>query len=354
LPKLVDLKLLKAKTAEKLGEWLRNFRDGIWDRIALGVARCSNIIERFHGIVRQAIRKAGVKKLHLRLEILKKVIIQRYDDYGKTWARQVETALNSLKDKNYKQRSVCNDPECHAYSEMMSIRLGLPPMSFPCAHTVRAYLKQAPVRPDLNDGDPADLTRVCTPNGEPIVETRSQVLERVRNRLCPRGGELHGEAKEAFERVERALTSPEAPREVPIETIVLEWDDEKGPTVGQEQWSTMEWYPVARHIVSGVYAMRDRVTRLPRLDKLAVAAAVFTHVAQELRDRHLPNDQAGKDAEEALMAQWTADWWHWAATDKNLPVGLAAAASLVRQPGQPDFIAEEEPIIRPAPDPHPE
>jgi hypothetical protein len=289
------------------------------------------------------------------LEVLRDVIIQRYKDYGSTWVRQVETALKSLKDKGYRQRHVCNDPECRAYSEMMSIRLGLPEMSFPCAHTVLAYLKQAPIRPNLDDGDPEDLTRVRTPNGEPIVETRSEVLERIRKRLSPDGRELRGEDKEAFERVEHALDSPEARREVPIETIVLEWDDEKGPTVvGQERWLKMEWYPVARHILTGVYAMRDRVTRLPRLDKLAVAAAIFTHVAQELGDRQLPNDQAGKDAEDALMAQWTADWWHWAATDKNLPVGGLGHTTLVRKPGQPDFIAEEDPIIRPAPDPHPE
>jgi hypothetical protein len=166
----------------------------------------------------------------------------------------------------------------------------------------------------------------------PIVETRSQVLERTRNRLAPGGGALRGDAKEAFERVERALSSPETRREVPIETIVVEWDDEKPPpVVHQTAFAEMEWYPLARHIVSGVYAMRDRVTRLPRLDKLAVAAAIFTHVAQELHGLQLPNHEAGKDAEDTWMAKWTADWWHWAATNKNLPVRGLPEARLVRK-----------------------
>jgi hypothetical protein len=350
LPQLVALKLLKQKTADKLKQWLEDFCDGMWERIVLGVARCSNIIERFHGIVRQAIREAGVRLLHLRLHVLKAVIHKRYDDADTAWIRQVQTALKSLKDKGYKQRDVCNDPECHAHSEMMCTRLGLP--SFPCAHTWQKYKIQAPDRANFKtQGDPEDLTRVRTPDGAPIVETRSQVLERVRNRLSPDGGRLSGEKKEEFERVEHALNPPEARREVQIETIVVEWNDEKGPTtLVQEEWSQMEWYPVARHIVSGVYALRDRIARLPRLDKLAVAAAIFGHVAQQLVPLQFPNDQQGRNAEDELMAQWTAEWWRWAATDKNLPVGGLVAARLVRKPEEPDFIPEEDPIIRLAPD----
>jgi hypothetical protein len=126
--------LITEKKAEKLRKFLSPpFSHGIWRRIERGISSCSNHAERFHGMVNAKIR--GIKMLVRRLEVIVRLINDRFAAYTACPRRQVGETVDVLKKLQAEQTRQCHDPECVIYRQMMCNRFGA--RTFPCRHMVQ-------------------------------------------------------------------------------------------------------------------------------------------------------------------------------------------------------------------------
>jgi hypothetical protein len=305
LPALVHEHLVDPQQAQTFGLWLRQFRDGLWDRIDAGVARCSNHAERFHGIVNAAIKEAGVKTLHARLAVLRDVIFQRHAACPEDWARQVNTALNALKKLNRPQCAECRHPDCVQYRLMLSRRLGLPDYEWPCSHTVFAHVVVAPILPRLEPDQDVNTFRDF---GAPQVVTASEILAN----LPPHDRELRCDFQKALRLLDPDETGPR-------KTIVVEWNEEAGPQGHvAERFHAVPCYVVVREIVSGVISLRADKKRLPRIDNTGSCGVIFVHFQKEFEARGFHPDQDTPDRR-LWLAAYKAKWWRFATTNRDCP-----------------------------------
>jgi hypothetical protein len=337
LPHLVDQGLLTQKTADALKKWLENFHDGIWERVDLGIARCSNHAERFHGIVNQRLRDTGVRAFPRRLDVLRQVIMERAEVYGHGGERQVETALDALKKKKGVQVTTCDEPVCVEYRKMMEKRTDVKP--FCCCHTVEGFTYDIPERPSLNV--PQDQAKVRTPDGTPIVTPKSAVLEAA-IRAVQAARRTQRKAKRAQLRALRAALRPPAKNFKARDEAVVEWDDESGPPAhASEAVSGTECYASVRNIVSGVIALRARAKRLRVPNSLEIAAVIYHHFRVRYAAQSFPVKDPGPRLK--WLARYTADWWGWAATGRNYPARERLAEEPVESRELDD---DEDQVIR--------
>jgi hypothetical protein len=125
--------------------------------------------------------------------------------------------------------------------------------------------------------------------------------------------------------------------------VVIEWNDEKGPAEHQyKSVCGMPSYASARSIVSGVLSLRAQSKKLPPLDRMRAAGAIFRH----FRDQYA--QQNFTQADDARRIQWIADysteWWAWAATGSACPLAHGLPSTVVD--AHAEQIPEEEPVIR--------
>jgi hypothetical protein len=309
--------LISFKSLVKIRDWLeadpKNFRDGLWHRIKLGIARCSNHAERFHGVVNQRIKAERVYALPRRLRILYDEIVLKSRGYGKPKHRQLIEAFNQLRLLGFRQREHCPDKECAHFCRMMNYRYGI--TWFPCPHTTWRPMGELPRLPSIiNNVDAAK-----------IASFREPKLVRM-----PRRG------KRKVPGFGTAPFKPNPPPEIrKKKKTVLVWDDEKGPDEHIGFASRIPHYHIARGILTGVFYLRKRAKRCPEFDKLAVTFLVL----DDLRERYLdafgnPTGKPPTPEESKWLAQYAIPWWKWARNNKNCPVSA-------RSPGQPPLELEQ-------------
>jgi hypothetical protein len=301
--------------------WLKNFRDGLWDRDGAGIARCSNHAERFHGIVNQAIRRAGKRALTERLDILREVILDRRSKYMGGWRDQMTRTCAALKKMKLEPRDECHDEECLEYRRMMRVRYDV--KDFPCPHTVGKY---TPIRPDFPSLDDAANERL------------------VRDRAARGVDEVDLDALDLTAEEKAQLTPKNSG--TPPPKAVIDWDDELDPAVVCDHIAEPDPDDpdalVQRDIVVGVFAMRARERDLPRIDKIAASHLIQGHFEAAYAHPTGGQHKTGK-AKMKWLAEYSVRWWGWAKTGKNCPM---PEQRLLAAPGSP---ASGEPI----PDPRP-
>jgi hypothetical protein len=337
LPHLVDNGLLTQKKADELEKWLKDFHDGIWERVALGIARCTNHAERFHGIVNRRMKDKAVRAPPRRLEVLREVIMERAAVYGSGAERQITYALAALLKKESVQVAECHDHVCDEYCKMMARRFDMD--SFPCSHTVKAFSYVLPKRKSLEVA--ADQAKVQTPNGTPIVTLKSEILDPVRRALSA-AKRPQKKAKRAQLRALCAALRPAAKDFKVKEQAVIEWVDEGGPPAhASDAVVGTECYASVRNIVSGVIALRLRAKRLRMPHKLEIAAVIYHH----FREQFAAQSFAPNDTETRLdwLAGYTAHWWDWAAHGRNYP---PRGESLTQEPEDREIDDDEDQVIR--------
>jgi hypothetical protein len=321
LASLETRKLIKPRAKQLFEDWLNDFHDGLWESVDLGIARCSNRAERFHGIVNQRIKR----------ERIKTAIVGRVGVYSTGSERQINEVLKYLRSLKRDARPVCDDPECVEYREMMSIRFGLE--DFSCSHTIHSYRVQIPERPKLETENGQNIIRRVT--GRPYLVQRADVIAATRPEEC--------------DDAVRTLTTPvsdepdneQEPDALPPSThrVVLNWDDEKGPAEHVDQTATgIPYFNVAGTIVSGVFGMRARSKRLPAIDKFGATAVIFQHYVDEIRQQQFANDQD----REKWLADYTVKWWYWASSDKDYPLAQGITVPLERLERDPEPIDDED------------
>jgi hypothetical protein len=119
------------------------FQHGLWVRSPLGVGRCSNHAERFHGVIRFAI--SLLRSLVLRLRTLCEYIQERYDNYQLNLKdascpqrrRQLWYTVNQLIARGHGNSSECTRPYCVQWRKMMGNRYEIE--NFPCEHTAKYW-----------------------------------------------------------------------------------------------------------------------------------------------------------------------------------------------------------------------
>jgi hypothetical protein len=312
---------MKQKALDRFKTWLADFTDGLWEREHLGIARCSNHAERFHGIVNQRI--AGVRALVGRLDILRQTIEDRHAEYSNGWDSQVQYAIEGLKRMKLEQRDECDDPECIAYRHMMTTRLGCD--DFPCAHLLNVITPQKPAFPDLEN-----------------TANEQLVLSRQMDQLFLQDLRLSAAQRKSLMPKDSGPPPPKA---------VIEWDDEVEIEDRTQAPNPDNDYRVAEDIVTGVFQMRRRARDLPRLDKINAAMVIHDHLMRALRlETRRYEDVPGHRGEErkfegADKRRWLADygvsWWHLARTGEKCP-----AADPPSLASGPDLIPDVGPQVR--------
>jgi hypothetical protein len=329
-----DAKALHAKeqmskhALDQFTTWLRNFRDGLWERDGAGIARCSNHAERFHGIVNQAIRRAGKRALTERLDILRQVIDDRRSKYQSGWRDQMNRTCAALRDMKLEQRDECNDAECVEYRRMMRVRYGVD--YFPCPHTVGQY---TPIRPDFPSIDNAENERL--------------VWDRA-------GGVTH-----EVDLLTLNLTAEENAQLTPKNSgtpppkAVIRWDDEIDTTCVADCVAEPEPDDpdalVARDIVVGVFELRFRERDLPRIDRINASHQILAHFeaayAQATTERHL-NARRNARAKRKWLAEYSVRWWHWAKTGEDCPMPEHVLLAEPGSRGSEELIPPVGPAVR--------
>jgi hypothetical protein len=332
LPALVDQHLCDQDHADLFREWLEKFSDGMWDRIELGIARCSNHAERFHGIVNAAIKKSGYKALHARLAVLRDVIELRHRSYGHDWSRQVETALDALKNlKNVHSCEECHDHDCEVYRLMMSRRFGFDDYDWPCRHTVKFYHVHAPNLPKLHPS--ADAARFAPFHDHPQVVLKRDVL------AAMPAGEQRDQCANVLKPHDADEVLP------PRSTVVVEWaDDDTGPRehVDGERHG-VPCYAVVREIASGVISLRANKKRLPRIDNAGSFGVIFVHFREAFRAAGFQAEE-DTDARRVWLAKYKAIWWHFAVTNRDCPA--PTGLPLLGATAVPDPVSPDGPLLR--------
>jgi ubiquitin C-terminal hydrolase len=112
-----------------------HFAHGQWLRAPLGIGRCDQHAERFHGVAKQTVKKRQVTLLSARMGVLVSCIADRYDAYQRQERRQLmETVRDLIKQNASTEPAVeCSDPECLAFQQQMCRRFHT--KTFPCRHT---------------------------------------------------------------------------------------------------------------------------------------------------------------------------------------------------------------------------
>jgi hypothetical protein len=331
LPALVDGLLIDQRHSDLFEEWLKNFNDGIWDRVEVGMARCSNHAERFHGTVNSRIKQDRVKSLSARLAVVRDTIMEEYNGFPGQWLRQAESALDVLRKRNEDQVGECDDPDCTDYRRWMCNLFGL--HDWACSHTVRDFRLGAPNIPELKLKTDKPIFDRFT---EPLCVTRSQFLASIDNAE---------ERRECQEVLHPHTDKDKAPAR---RRVVIDLEEEAAPQQHiASGYKGLPCYDNVREIATGVIIQRKTAKRLPRIDNTGTVGLIFTDFYTKFHDRGFdgtPLPDGGYDPPLALfLAKYKAAWWHYAITGLGCPVagGLPAA-----QNGAPDPIAPEGPAFR--------
>jgi hypothetical protein len=306
-------------------KWLTpgDLADGIWHRLAAGVARCSNHAERFHGVVNQAVRRAGVTSLPGRLRILQEEILRKIGAYSSTNRRSLKDALNALKRKNQDKRDTCNDPACVGYCAMMASRLGL--KSFPCAHTVHNHRCAVPELPPIDRPEDVAFFDGMAPK-EPILRFIRASVPSFQSAAFRPKAKLDKTTKKKF---------------------VVVWDDEDGPEDPVDPADDVHElvYQIGRGILTGVFYLRYRSKRSHAFDKIKVTFGLLKHFFKAYKSWKAGAGDVDELSLHTWCAEYAAGWYHWAIADKDCPAGPKFLASL-KQDAEP---VDDEPVDTSAP-----
>jgi ubiquitin C-terminal hydrolase len=312
---------LSEKSLEMFTHWLHDkndLADGLWHRVEAGIARCSNHIERFHGVINQRIKRERVYALPRRLRILYDEIMLKANAYANPKPEQrfrsLRDAVKKLKDLNRVQRNVCNDTECTHFSHMMQRRFGIP--WFPCAHTVHKEIHEIPELPPIIDDN--DLA----------------IFARFKKPIC------------VFMNMRRPVPGFGAPPFLPNQHVIAKkkkkkktvvvWDDEQGPDERIGAFAGVPHYRISRGIVTGVFYLRAR-SRHTALDKISMIFAILNDLKEQYYAIFPSSASTAPptDDQREWLAAYAVRWWQWAMTNQGYP-------AQARPPKAPTH--EEEPI----------
>jgi hypothetical protein len=300
---------ISEKSYKKFKEFLGNdadvFMDGIWHRLAEGIARCSNHAERFHGIVNGMIRR--VHRFLRRLTALKDAIIARQMAFSnkQQCRRQMRSVLNGLRSRGEQQTVVCDRPDCTNFTNMMRSRFQLP--SFPCEHTVRAW----------NEDAVPDLEAIT----ESVPKMELQVTELDPDQLDGfKRGFLTAQARKARSKKRRKRTNMKTGEDEYRNEILFEQHDKA---------DEIPKYEFVREIIQGVISIRNRKgAKLPAIDIFHRSHDIIEHfksVFQAFQASQEARSQPECVDREKEMREWlssyAADWWVWAANGGVPPSG---------------------------------
>jgi hypothetical protein len=325
--------LMAQNSLDRFTRWIQNFSDGIWLRAPKGIARCSNHAERFHGVVNHSIRTKRARRFVGRLAVLLNSIDGKHADYGNGWKRQISSTMQVLENRNLKERTECDDPECVAYRERMCIRYHVP--QFPCPHTVKSYTAVSPDYPEISD----ELNEQLVTTGLICVdiETPKAVSEEQRKAFLPKKKSMALRRK-----------------------AVILWDDEmRPPSHVVEADASVPSYQIARNIVTCVFEMRARSRQLPPIDKITASFKILEHYCSAYSAESLKGTFSDPGATRRWLAEYGARWWKWALSgtecpaqeEGGIPVQPGHEAVLPVEPEEEEDLPEQPAQRPPAPRP---
>jgi ubiquitin C-terminal hydrolase len=253
------------------------FPHGQWIRIPLGVARCDQHAEGFHGVAKKAI--VEVRALVLRTMKLYICICEKYESYPTTARNQLWDTVNALIAENRYIGPSCPYSTCAPYREMMKNRYGT--LSFPCRHTAKHWKV-------FNRADIPDMPAILSHD----IPSRCEIFEYPKFEIQVSGKKFKKYRIPVDDRAKEEKENPPDPETKPSDrTEIPEYSYARQIVMAVKNFAK-ENKRVPDVVISSYWILRDWKKKF-----------------EEMERRNLTEQQ-----KERWISDYTVDWCIWAAS----------------------------------------